>query len=139
MSLLLDTHVWVWYVEGNEKRLSKKSVEFLKKVEQARELVVSDISFWEVANKSAKRKLGSIDAIVWLQRANTAPGIMYVPIERTALIQSTRLTGTPPHDPADRILIATAQLHGVTLVTADTKIIDYARENTGLSVYDARK
>ena len=54
MSVLLDTHVWVWYVEGDEKRLSKKSVEFLKKVEQARELLVSDISFWEIANKSTR-------------------------------------------------------------------------------------
>jgi PIN domain nuclease of toxin-antitoxin system len=39
----------------------------------------------------------------------------------------------------DRILIATAQLNGATLVTADAKIIDYARDSAALSVYDARK
>ena len=139
MSLLLDTHVWVWYVEGNEKRLTKKSVEFLKETEQARELFVSDISFWEVANKSSGRKLVSIDAMLWLERANTAPGIVYIPIDRAALIQSTRLAATPPRDPADRILIATAQLNGAKLVTADREIIHYAQESDALSVYDARK
>ena len=139
MSLLLDTHVWVWYVEGNEKRLTKKSVEFLKETEQARELFVSDISFWEVANKTSGRKLLSIDAMLWLERANTAPGIVYIPIDRAALIQSTRLAATPPRDPADRILIATAQLNGAKLVTADREIILYAQESDALSVYDARK
>ncbi len=139
MALLLDTHVWVWFLESDEKRLSKKNVERLTTAEEAGELLVSDISFWEVANKSMREKLFSIDAIIWLERAAAASSLAYVPVERAALIQSTRLSGTPPRDPADRILIATAQLNGATLVTADAKIINYARGQRGISVHDARK
>lgn len=138
MTLLLDTHVWVWFLENDEKRLSKRTVERLTTAEQAGELLVSDISFWEVANKSMREKLFSIDAIVWLERAAAASSLAYVPVERASLIQSTRLSGTPPSDPADRILIATAQLNGASLVTADAKIIDYAHRERGVSVHDAR-
>ncbi len=139
MALLLDTHVWVWFLENDEKRMSKKTVKRLITAEEAGELLISDISFWEVANKSTRAKLFSLDAIVWLERAAAAPGLTYLPVERAALIQSTRLFGTPPRDPADRILIATAQLNGATLVTADATIIEYARGVRGISVYDARK
>lgn len=139
MPVLLDTSVWVWFLEGDERRLSKKSVEFLKRREQTGELVVSDLSFWEVANKSAKGKLPlSIDSALWLEDAGNYASITYAPIERTALIQSTRLSGSPPSDPMDRILIATALLHAATLVTSDAKIIEYARRERGISVRDAR-
>ena len=139
MPVLLDTSVWVWFLEGDERRLTKKSVEFLKEREQTGELLVSDLSFWEVANKSAKGKLQlSIDSALWLEHAGNYASITYTPIERTALIQSTRLSGSPPSDPMDRILIATALLRGATLVTSDAKIIDYARRERGISVRDAR-
>ena len=139
MPLLLDTSVWIWFLEGTERRLSKKSAEFLRQSEQAGELVVSDLSLWEVANKSAKGKLPlSIDSALWLEEASGYASITYVPIDRSALIQSTRLSGAPPNDPMDRILIATAQLNGATLVTTDAKIIDYARDTRALSIHDAR-
>lgn len=139
MPLLLDTHIWVWYLENDGKRLPKKIIEHLTTAEHAGEVFVSDISFWEVANKSSRTKFFSMDAIVWLHRAAEAPGVIYVPVERAALIQSTRLSGTPPRDPADRILIATAQLNGASLVTCDTQIIDYARRERGVSVVDATR
>jgi PIN domain nuclease of toxin-antitoxin system len=137
MALLLDTHIWIWYLESDEKRLSKKTVEHVRAAEARGEVFVSDISFWEVANKSTRRKFFSIDAILWLQRAATAPGLRYIPVERAALVQSTQLSGTAPRDPADRILIATAQLNGASLVTADKQILAYARRERGISIYDA--
>lgn len=137
--LLLDTHVWIWMLEQDLRRLAEKSLQFLRERAKAGQLLVSDISFWEVANKSRRQKLFSIDAMVWLERAAAAPGVTYLPVERAALIQSTRLPGAPPSDPADRILIATAQLNGASLVTADVKIIDYANRVRGVSVHDARR
>ena len=137
MALLLDTHVWIWYLENYRKRLSKKVADHVASAEAEGQVFVSDISFWEVANKSWKEKPFSTDAIVWLQRAAEAPSLRYAPVERAALIQSTRLIGTPPRDPADRILIATAQLNGASLVTADKQILAYARRERGISIYDA--
>ncbi len=136
--LLLDTHIWVWVVESDAKRMSKKAIELVNRAAEAGEVLVSDISFWEVANKASREKLSlSIEPVLWLQRAAEGPGARYIPVERAALIQSTQLIGTPPRDPADRILIATAQMNAATLVTADKQILAYARRERGVSIYDA--
>jgi PIN domain nuclease of toxin-antitoxin system len=124
-------------LEKNQHRLSDKVLQHLRERGKAGELLVSDISFWEVANKSRREKLFSLDAMIWMERAADVPGVTYVPLARTALIQSTRLPGKPPADPADRILIATAQLNGASLVTADKQILAYARRERGISIYDA--
>lgn len=136
---LLDTHIWLWVLEGETRRMSSSVIQLLKDEAKNESLLVSDISFWEVANKSAKGKLTlSIDAVIWLDKAGGAPGVTYLPVERSALIQSTRLRGEAPRDPVDRILLATAQLNAASLVTCDAQIIDYARRERGVSVRDAR-
>jgi len=137
--LLLDTHIWLWMLEGETRRMSSSVIQLLRDEAKNESLLVSDISFWEVANKSAKGKLTlSIDAVIWLEKAGGAPGVTYLPVERSALIQSTRLRGEAPGDPVDRILLATAQLNAASLVTCDAQIIDYARRARGVSVRDAR-
>ena len=137
--LLLDTHIWLWMLEGDTGRMSSSVIQLLKEEAKTESLLVSDISFWEVANKSAKGRLTlSIDAVIWLDKAGGAPGVTYLPVERSALVQSTRLRGKAPADPVDRILLATAQLNSASLVTCDAQIIDYARRDRGVSVRDAR-
>jgi len=137
--LLLDTHVWLWILNGETRHMSSVVIQLLKDVAKAESLLVSDISFWEVANKSAKGKLSlSIDPVIWLEKAGRAPGVSYLEVERAALIQSTRLRGEPPSDPVDRILLATAQLNSASLVTCDLQMIEYASGEDGVSVCDAR-
>ena len=98
-----------------------------------------DISWWEVAVKAAKGKLTfTVDVAVWLQRAEQAPGIRFRPLTRLVMLQSTRLPGTARNDPADRMLMAMAQLDGVPLVTTDRLIIEYARTHPGTPVVDVR-
>jgi PIN domain nuclease of toxin-antitoxin system len=137
--LLLDTHIWIWYLEGGSSQLSKQVVSLLDRSGAASRLLVSDISYWEVAVKSAKGKLTlSVDTGVWLSRAASAPGIRFLPLDRDVLLLSTRLAGTAHNDPADRMLLATAQLNNVPLVTADRLLIEYAKVNPGTPVVDAR-
>jgi PIN domain nuclease of toxin-antitoxin system len=137
--LLLDTHIWLWMLEGETDRISPTVIKLLKDEAKSASLLVSEISFWEIANKTAKGKLSlSIDSVIWLEKAGGAPGITYLEVERAALIQSTRLRGQSPSDPVDRILLATAQLNGASLVTCDAEIIDYGRRERGISVRDAR-
>jgi PIN domain nuclease of toxin-antitoxin system len=138
-SLLLDTHVWVWYLEGEPGRMMPDTLPLLDRSGASEGLLVSDISFWEVAVKSAKGKLTfSVDAAIWLRRSESAPGIRFLALDRDVLLLSTRLPGTPHNDPADRMLIATAQLNGLPLVTVDPLIIDYASTHPGTPVVDAR-
>ena len=80
----------------------------------------------------------SIDVAVWLQRAERAPGIRFLPLGRALLLLSTRPPGTVHADPADRMLLAAALLHHVPLVTADRAIIEYARMTPGVPVVDVR-
>jgi PIN domain nuclease of toxin-antitoxin system len=137
--LLLDTHVWVWYLAGEEELLSADTVALLERSAGSAALAVSDISYWEVALKTARGRLSfSVDASIWLKRAEAAPGIRLLPLERDVLLLSTRLADSSNNDPADRMIMATALLHGVPLVTADRRIIGYAEEHGGISVVDAR-
>ena len=55
----------------------------------------------------------------------TAPGMRLAELSPEILIASSFLPGTPPKDPADRILLATARDLGATLVTRDRAILAY--------------
>lgn len=138
--LLLDTHVWLWHLEDDASQMNKRTPSLLDRSGKGDGLLVSDISWWEVAVKAAKGRLTfSVDAAVWLARAAQAPGIRFLPLDREILFLSTRLAGTVHNDPADRMLLATAQLRNVPLVTADKLIVDYARTHPGTPVVDARR
>ncbi|MEO7367534.1 MAG: type II toxin-antitoxin system VapC family toxin [Gemmatimonadaceae bacterium] len=138
--LLLDTHIWIWYLDGASQQLGLPVTSLIERSGTASRLLVSDISYWEVGVKAAKEKLTlSVDAGVWLSRASAAPGIRFLPIDRDVLLLSNRLAGTAHNDPADRMLIATAQLNNVPLVTADKLVIEYAKSNPGTPVIDARR
>ena len=80
-----------------------------------------------------------MNAILWLGQAAAAPGIQGLPLTRDVLIQSTRLDGDPHPDPADRMLIAHAQVNNMSLVTCDARIIAYAARLPGVPVCDARR
>jgi PIN domain nuclease of toxin-antitoxin system len=137
--LLLDTHTWVWLLEGDASRNHPALQPMLARAASVGNLYVSDISFWEVADKAAKKKLQlSVAAPIWLAQAERAPGIFQIALDRTILIQSTLLPGNLHGDPADRMLIATAQLRSMPLVTNDDAIITYAAATPGVPVCDAR-
>ncbi|MBX3097791.1 MAG: type II toxin-antitoxin system VapC family toxin [Fimbriimonadaceae bacterium] len=105
-----------------------------------RRLFVSDISFWEVSLKAAKGQLTlPTHPTLWLGNASGAPGIQSLPLTRDVLIQSTLLAGEPHADPADRMLIAQAQMSGMSLLTCDVRIIEYAARQSGVPVCDARR
>ncbi len=135
-----STPKWVWMLEGDVGRMSPKSVALMERAAASRQLYVSDISFWEVGVKAAKGKLSlSLDPAIWLRQAENASGVSYLPVDRTILILSAQLQGELHGDPADRILISSAQLHGIPLVTVDALIVGYARSRNGVPVCDARK
>jgi len=125
-ALLLDTHVWLWYAEGNADRLPPSSV---KKLEQARQesgLRVSSISVWEVGVLHAKERIQLSSPLRdWIRRALTPTGITLMPLDADTAVESTLLPGEPHADPADRFLIATARTKGLVLATRDEAILEY--------------
>lgn len=137
--LLLDTHVWLWTLDATPGALSLPVRDAIALAAEQRRLFVSDFSLWEVAMLSAKGRLEVAgDVHAWLDRAALAPGIELVPVSRQTLVRSTTLPGEPHGDPADRILLATAQSLGASLLTCDRGIIAYATRTAAVPVCDAR-
>lgn len=126
--LLLDTHAWLWYAEGVSGRLGNTSLAAIEQARLDHRLYVSAITVWEIGMLCAKGKI-SLSAPVheWVGRAITMPGIRLRDLDAETALESTQLPGNPHGDPADRFLIATARVHDLCLVTADSKILDYGK------------
>jgi PIN domain nuclease of toxin-antitoxin system len=136
-TLLLDTHVWIWMVEGAVTELGHAAQNAVMEAGAIGRVLVSAISVWEVGMLEAKGRIRfSIEAGEWVRRALSAPGVHFSPLTPEVALDSTRLPGPVHGDPADRILIATARRVGATLVTRDTKILEYGRQGL-LTVIDA--
>ena len=126
-ALLLDTHVWVWYVENDARRFSRGIEPLVEGAVQRGEVVVSAISVWEIALLEASGRIElSLDVRAWVGRALGFPGVRLKGLSPSVAIESTRLPGELHRDPADRILIATARSLGSAIVTCDERILAYA-------------
>lgn len=135
--LLLDTHVWIWLMEGAADEMAPSVVERVRGASGRGRLLVSAISVWEVAMLQAKGRLRlAMEVEEWVRRGLGAPGVRLADLSPEVLMESTRLPGTVHGDPADRMLIATARRTGAALVTRDAAILGYAREGF-LAVVDA--
>jgi PIN domain nuclease of toxin-antitoxin system len=137
--LLIDTHIWLWYLNAVEDQMSPDALMFLRKSANDAGLIVSDMSVWELGTKAAKGKLTLHPSVTtWIGRAAHAPGIAFAPVDRDILLASTQLPGSIHGDPVDRILVASAIAADIPLVTADRAILDYADTTGVLSACDPR-
>ncbi len=128
-ALLLDTHIWLWYVENDAKRFARRIEPLVEAAVQRGELLISAISVWEIAVLDSIRRIElSQDVRSWVGRALSFPGVRFKGLSPSIAIESVRLPGHVHHDPADRILIATARLTGAALVTCDARILSYAKQ-----------
>jgi PIN domain nuclease of toxin-antitoxin system len=123
MMLLLDTHVWWWWING-DGRLSRPQQRALKKVSPTNPALVCDISLWEI---SCLVSLGRLSVRVplreWLEHASAEPLVRRCGISPAVAAEVAELPETLHRDPADRLLIATARVFEATLLTQDDRII----------------
>lgn len=138
-ALLLDTHIWVWYVENEPSRFSRRIEPIVEAAVERGALLISAISIWEIALLEARHRLElSQDVRAWVGRALGFPGVRLKGLSPSIAIESTRLPGSLHRDPADRILVATARLTGAALVTCDQRLLTYAKQGHVRTV-DARR
>lgn len=117
MKLLLDTHTFLWLVEGNPS-LSTAAQAAL--ADPANDLYLSAASVWELAIKVANKKLSLSDPLdVYVSKWTTAYQLDPLPVLSA---HALAVGGLPAHhkDPFDRLLIAQAMVEGMTLVTGDS-------------------
>jgi PIN domain nuclease of toxin-antitoxin system len=120
--LLLDTCALLWLANGAE--MTSESRDALA----SRNLQVSPISAWEIANLVRKSRLAiTLPVTRWFRQTTDkmAAGTPQLTVE--ILSDSCDLPGSPPDDPADRIIIATARESDMTIVTRDKEILEYSR------------
>src|SRR5262249_51259187 len=127
--ILLDTHIWVWWVFG-DPQLTQSQRQHLQDNE-ATGLGVSVISCWEVAKLVELGRLVLPCPIAqWMAQALAYPGIRLLDLIPQIAIESTQLPGTFHRDPADQMIVATARVHNIPLLTADAKILQYPHVQT---------
>jgi PIN domain nuclease of toxin-antitoxin system len=128
--IVLDTHVWVWWVSSPE-RLSPTARQQIDSEASERQIQISSISCWEVSLLVKKGRLElTLDVEEWIDRSEALPFFRFVPVDNRIAVLSNRLPGEFHEDPADRIIAATALLLGATLITKDQNLQDYPHVET---------
>ena len=118
---LLDTHVVLWLAE-NSPQLSAKVKDAI--FDASSEKYVSIVSAWEVAIKITTKKLEVEGGLPEFFKMLDDNGFNVLPVEKRYLL---RLSTLADHhkDPFDRLLVATAQVEGMTILTVDENIRKY--------------
>lgn len=125
MPVLLDTCALIWIANGDP--ISEPALGRVRDAEaRGHDIFVSAITAWEIAMLSAKGRIRLTSSPeTWFERAMSAEAMAVQPLCVGVLVQSVNLPGLPPSDPADRMIIATAREHGLTILTRDQGILDY--------------
>ena len=122
--ILVDTHVLVWW-QCSSARLAERHLALLRKHEREG-ILVSAISFWEIALLVSKRRLDLKSPMSeWAAKVMADPTLEVIPASPQVLIESTCLPGVFHPDPADRIIVATAREYDLELLTADARVLAY--------------
>lgn len=133
MRVLLDTHVWIWTQEEPE-RLGPRTTRLL--VGEAHENWVCPISTLEIARLVAMGAVQlSIPLAQWIAQSMTELSAQTISVSHDVALEAYALPGTFHRDPADRLLVAATRRNGLTLVTADGRILAYPHVRT----QDARR
>jgi PIN domain nuclease of toxin-antitoxin system len=123
-SLLLDTNAAIWLSQDELNAAASEKLDEAARAGVA--TCVSAITAWEIGLLVSRNRL-TIGAtpLRWFEQLLARPGLQLAELSPSILIASSFLPGTPPRDPMDRILIATARELAATLVTRDREIITY--------------
>ena len=122
MSVLLDTHIWVWWLTPGSP-LSQRERDALDAKAQSRDVFLPAISMWEAQVLHSKRRLELPLAFAeWITRATDERFISVVPLSAEVVVALDALPDSFHGDPADRLIVATARAHAMPLATHDARI-----------------
>jgi PIN domain nuclease of toxin-antitoxin system len=120
MNLLLDTHIWIWSHLAPEK-ISSEVNGFLAAPEN--ELWLSPVSIWELVLLLEKKRVElKMNLHDWVEQSKRELFLREAPLS-WEVADELCFTILQQKDPADRFLAATAKVYGLTLVTADERLV----------------
>jgi PIN domain nuclease of toxin-antitoxin system len=120
--ILLDSHVLVWQVVQPE-RLSRAAASAIRGARRNQGIAVAAISLWELVRlfwQGHVKGRGSVEASV--RALIDESGAVVKPITPEIAALAWQFPDDFPHDPADRLIAATARADGMTLITHDQRI-----------------
>ncbi len=125
--LVLDTHVWIWIINGEQTIKPAIRQRVQRALEKSR-VFVQAISVWEVGMLWKKDRIQLQEPLLnWVHTALDKTGFSLAPLTEAIAVESVLLPGKFHNDPADRMIVATARLEKAILLTRDSNIIDYGR------------
>lgn len=126
--VLLDTHALIWIVSGAAMR--SEAVQEVSNAFGDEAAYISAVSGWEIGLLARNQRPGALTfdggPAVWFERAIRQTGLKSIALDWQTAVSVSSLPDLDHGDPADRMLIATARQNGLTLVTRDRPILDYA-------------
>jgi PIN domain nuclease of toxin-antitoxin system len=123
MKLLLDTHIWIWALESPDKlsRAVRRQLEHANS-----EIYLSPISVWEAHVLAQRGRLRTRRSFrEWLKEISMRVPLQEAPFNLAVAAEAAGIR-LPQSDLGDVFLAATANVFGLTLVTADEQLIECA-------------
>jgi PIN domain nuclease of toxin-antitoxin system len=119
--ILLDTHVVVWLAQ-DYSRISPTARAAIKEARKKnRGVAISGITLFEIALLASRGRI-NFRPDVKTTLSEVERHFIVLPITANIALQAFEIPAGYPNDPVDRIILATAVVHGLTLVTADRAI-----------------
>lgn len=121
--LLLDTHVWLWWLLGQPQLAARERDALDGLAAAGTPPGLSAISLWEAQMLAARGRLSIDEPLThWLPTAAASETVTVLPLDVAAILALDALPKGFHGDPADRIIVATARAHGLPLATRDGNI-----------------
>jgi PIN domain nuclease of toxin-antitoxin system len=119
---LLDTHAWVWWICG-DSRLTAREREVLDSLPPSLRPVLAEISLWEVAMLVERGRLElNMDLERWLAVASSPATVELARVTSAVAAEVARLPSRFHRDAADRLIVATARVRKLRVLTRDRMI-----------------
>ena len=136
--LLLDTHVWLWSVDGDTRRIGRRTRQSLSRGESREAIRISPVSLFELTALHTLGRLRLARPVEqWMQEALEAAGVRIAELSPAIAIDAGQIPGAALADPLDRLLVATARRLDATFLTRDARILEYATSTGNVRVQDA--
>jgi PIN domain nuclease of toxin-antitoxin system len=124
--ILLDTCAAIW-AALEDASMSVRVRRAISDAADRGELHISAISAWEIATLVRRRRLAlRMPASTFIDRLFDQPGVIECPVDRYVAFAAGELGDDFHGDPADRVIVATALVQGLRLMTRDARILRFA-------------
>jgi PIN domain nuclease of toxin-antitoxin system len=128
MTLLLDTHAWIWAQETPEK-FGRRAAALVE--DTSNDVFVSAMAAMELARLIFLCRIQLAEPIsAWIADSIRSLGARSLDVTAQIAAEAYDLPGKFHKDPVDRVLVATARLHNLTLLTADNLLLQYPHVKT---------